>query len=93
MVITFLSIVLFSGAIECQLPMDKLEALKAEITGMLSLRKVKLWTLQSLLGKLNFVCRILPMGRVFFRWLSASTAGIRSPKHFVRLVKAHREDL
>lgn len=65
MVITFLGIVLNSGAMECRLPLDKLEALKVEIMGMLGLRKVQLGVLQSLLGKLNFVCRILPMGGCF----------------------------
>lgn len=33
------------------------------------------------------------MGRVFCRWLSASTGRVESPKHFVRLTKEHREDL
>ncbi|XP_040197615.1 solute carrier organic anion transporter family member 1C1-like [Rana temporaria] len=47
---TFLGITLDSMAMECRLPEDKLEAMKAEIRGMLGVRKVKLRALQSLLG-------------------------------------------
>ena len=90
---TFLGITLDSMAMECRLPEDKLEAMKAEIRGMLGVRKVKLRALQSLLGKLNFACRILPMGRVFSRRLSAATAGVSSPNHFVTLGRVLREDL
>ncbi|XP_077349935.1 integrase/recombinase xerD homolog [Lithobates pipiens] len=78
---------------ECRLPVDKLEALKGEIRRLVGVRKVQLRTLQSVLGKLNFACRIIPMGRVFSRRLAASTGGVVSPKHFVSLSKAHREDL
>ncbi|XP_040211442.1 uncharacterized protein LOC120942272 [Rana temporaria] len=92
-VIQFLGIVIDSEAMECRLPADKLEGLKEEVRGMIGMRKVQLRALQSLLGKLNFACRILPMGRIFCRRLAASTAGVRLPNHYVRLVKEHREDL
>lgn len=92
-VIIFLGIILDSEAMECHLPEDKLEDLKQAIRGMLGKHKVQLRVIQSLLGKLNFACQILPMGRVFCRRLSVSTAGIMSPKHFVRLLKVHRKDL
>ncbi|XP_077342712.1 uncharacterized protein LOC143987679 [Lithobates pipiens] len=92
-VISFLGIVLDSEAMECLLPEDKLEALKGEVRGLVGMRKVQLRTLQSVLGKLNFACRIIPMGRVFSRRLAASTGGAVSPKHFVRLSRDHRADL
>lgn len=92
-VISFLGIVVDSEAMECQLPEEKLRALQAEIRAIVGLCKVQLRTLQSVLGKLNFACRIIPMGRVFSRRLSASTGGVESPKHFVRLNKDHRDDL
>lgn len=55
--------------------------------------KVKLWDLQSLLGKLNFACRIMPMGRVFCKRLAAATAGVSALHHFVHIGRDHREDL
>lgn len=64
-----------------------------EIQGILGLQKIQLQKPQSLLGKLNFACRIIPMGRVFCRRLSAATAGGRSPTHFICITREHREDL
>ena len=92
-VLSFLGIVVDSEAMECRLPEDKLGALRAEIEGVLGLRKIQLRSLQSLLGKLNFACRIMPMGRVFCRRLSAATSGVKLPTHFVRLNREHRDDL
>lgn len=43
---------------------------------------------KSLLGKLNFAWRVIPMGWVFCRRLSMATAGVSSPLHFVRLSSA-----
>lgn len=92
-VLSFLGIVIDSEAMECRLPEDKLVALRREIRTTVALRKIQLRGLQSLLGKLNFACRIIPMGRVFCRRLSAATAGIRSPHHFIRMTSEHRADL
>lgn len=58
----FLSIVLDSNAMECHLPEDKLVALKMKLHGILGLRKIQLRMLQSLLGKLSFAWRIIPIG-------------------------------
>lgn len=46
------------------MPRGKLEDLQKEIREIHGLRKVQLRTLQSLLGKLNFACGIIPMGQV-----------------------------
>ncbi|XP_077309137.1 uncharacterized protein LOC143928250 [Lithobates pipiens] len=92
-VLSFLGIVIDSAAMECRLPDDKLADLQRAIREIQGRRKVQLTTLQSLLGKLNFACRIIPMGRVFCRRLSAATAGVRAPTHFIRLTEEHRDDL
>lgn len=89
----FLGIIIDTIAMECRLPLDKLEDLKEEVAGALRGKKIQLRALQSLLGKLNFACRIMPMGRVFCRRLAAATAGVRAPHHYIRLVQDHREDL
>ncbi|XP_077338353.1 uncharacterized protein LOC143983017 [Lithobates pipiens] len=91
--LNFLGIVIDSMAMECRLPENKLRDLQAELAGMQGRPKVQLRALQSLLGKLNFACRIIPMGRVFCRRLSGATAGVTAPTHFVRLRREHREDL
>lgn len=91
--IKFLGIMIDSERMECRLPEDKLQDLRDQVGRAKVARKLRLRDLQSLLGKLNFACRILPMGRVFCRRLSMATAGVRAPAHFVRLTASLREDL
>ncbi|XP_040186277.1 uncharacterized protein LOC120918659 [Rana temporaria] len=91
--LSFLGIVIDSQAMECRLPPDKVENLRLAIRDFLGRNKVTLRELQSLLGKFNFACRIIPMGRVFCRRLSAATAGVKSPRHFIRLTRELKEDL
>ncbi|KAM3924714.1 uncharacterized protein RB166_008052 [Leptodactylus fuscus] len=78
---------------ECRLPEDKLVQLRREVQGACGRKKLRLQELQSLLGKLNFACRILAMGRVFCRRLAAATGGVRAPHHYVRLGRELRGDL
>ena len=92
-VLSFLGIMIDSEAMECRLSADKVENLRLEIRGLLGRDKVQLRALQSLLGKLNFACRIIPMGRVFCRRLSAATAGVRAPRHYIRLTGELKADL
>lgn len=92
-VLSFLGIVIDTDKMECRLPEDKLSALRVEVERAARLRKIKLRELQSLLGKLNFACRIIPMGRIFNRRLAAATAGVFAPHHYVRLGAELRGDL
>lgn len=84
-VVKFLGIVIDAERMECRLPDDKLRELKEVVRGAEGKRKLRLKELQSLVGRLNFACRIIPMGRVFCRHLSMAMAGVRSQRHFVRL--------
>ncbi|KAM9319605.1 uncharacterized protein PAF06_003991 [Gastrophryne carolinensis] len=77
----------------CRLPADKVQDLETGLEGILGLRKIRLKQLQSVLGKLNFACRVLPMGRVFMRRLSLATVGIKEPHHFIRLTAELKEDV
>lgn len=72
---------------------SKLVALRREVTDMAGRQRVRLRELQSLLGKLNFVCRIIPMGQIFCRLLSLAMAGVSAPRHYVRLTQNLRADL
>ncbi|XP_066431505.1 uncharacterized protein [Eleutherodactylus coqui] len=91
--LSFLGITIDSEAMECRLPEEKLRNLQEELGAARVAKKITLKGLQSLLGKLNFACRIMPMGRVFSRRLAAATAGIRAPHHFIRLGVSHKADL
>ncbi|XP_044128316.1 uncharacterized protein LOC122921997 isoform X1 [Bufo gargarizans] len=89
----FLGIVIDTVRMECRLPADKLLDLRREISQAIGREKIRLRELQSLLGKLNFACQIMPMGRIFCRRLAAATAGVSAPYHFIRLRKELKGDL
>ncbi|KAM9329440.1 uncharacterized protein PAF06_002568 [Gastrophryne carolinensis] len=74
-VIQFLGIEIDTVGRVCRLPREKIDDLVEGLEGDLAVRKVTLQQLQSILGKLNFACRVLPMGRVFTRRLSLATVG------------------
>ncbi|CAJ0956117.1 unnamed protein product [Ranitomeya imitator] len=93
-VLNFLGIEIDTVAMECRLPADKLTELRQDVVNPIGLKKINLRSLQSLLGKLNFACRIMPMGRAFCRRrLSLATVGVKSSLHFIRTKKEFRDDL
>ncbi|KAM3916024.1 uncharacterized protein RB166_015396 [Leptodactylus fuscus] len=92
-VLNFLGLTIDTVAMECRLPVDKLAELRGLVKRACRLKKLQLKELQSLLGKLNFACRIMPMGRVFSRRLAAATAGVLVPSHYIRLGWELRGDL
>ena len=49
--------------------------------------------LQSLIGILQFACRIIAPGRTFLRRMISLTSGIKQPYHFVRLNTDFYKDL
>lgn len=92
-VIRFLGFVIGTDRMECRLLEEKLGELKAALGNVLGCRKLVLRDLQSLLGKLAFACRVLPMRRFFCHRLAMATAGMRSLRHFVCLTLDLSEDL
>lgn len=91
--LSFLGIEIDTIAMEFRLPEEKLARLQTQIDSSLAAKKVTLKFLQSLLGLLNFACKIMPMGRVFSRRLSLATVGVKKPNHFIRLSKVLKDDL
>ncbi|XP_077778992.1 uncharacterized protein LOC144326320 [Podarcis muralis] len=90
---TYLGIELDTMAQTSRLPSEKLVAVKELISQILPLRKITLKQIQSLLGHLNFACRVVSPGRPFCGRLVKLSAGLRSPHHRVRLSKAVKADL
>nr|XP_034965330.1 uncharacterized protein LOC118082278 isoform X1 [Zootoca vivipara] len=91
--ITYLGIELDTVAQTSRLPSEKLTALKRTITDTLPLKKVTLKQIQSLLGHLNFACRVISPGRPFCSRLARLSAGLRASHHRVRLNKGVKSDL
>lgn len=78
---------------ECRLPADKLVDLRSWVDRLQCRRKATVREIQSLLGKLNFACRVIVMGRVFCRRLGKLLMGALAPHHHVRLPTDVRDDL
>ena len=65
--ITFLGIELDSMAMRAKLPQDKVSKIRDLLAQYMRRRKVTLVELQSLLGLLNFACKVIRPGRAFLR--------------------------
>ena len=92
-VITFLGIELDSVKMESRLPLYKVEKIKKLLNEFMGLQKVTLKQLQSLLGVLNFACRVIIPGRPFSRRLIYLTRGVDKPHHHLRLNHEAKADL
>lgn len=75
------------------LPIDKVETLKSLLLTTMNRRKITLLQLQSVLGHLNFACKVIKPGRCFLRRLYDLTCGKSNPNHYIKLNKDCRADL
>ena len=91
--LVFLGILIDSTLMECSLPPDKLSELVAELLTWSSRKKCLKRELLSLIGKLNFACRIIPAGRIFLRRLIDLFTTARLPLHHVSLNTEARRDV
>ena len=91
--LTFMGLELDSIAMEARLPRDKLEKIRTLLAQHTRKRKIKLKDLQSLLGLLNFCCKVVVPGRCFLRRLYDLTKSVSNPSHRITLTKESRKDL
>ena len=80
-------------AMEARLPADKLENLSILLTKYKHRRKITLCELQSILGHLNFACKVVKPGRCFLRRLYDLTCGKVKKQHYIKLHSEARADL
>ncbi|XP_060587839.1 uncharacterized protein LOC132743320 [Ruditapes philippinarum] len=76
-----------------RLPNDKLVDLRQKIIIAINAKKISLKDMQSLLGSLNFACRVIAPGRAFCRRLIDATIGVIKPHHKIRVSANMRKDL
>ncbi|XP_069131881.1 uncharacterized protein [Argopecten irradians] len=91
--LTFLGIELDSDLMVARLPMDKVFKARDLLATFLSRKKVTLRELQSLIGLLNFACKVISPGRIFLRRLINLTCGVQQPHHYVRSTRQAKADL
>ena len=76
-----------------KLPRDKLSVLRAKLIAMSKRKKASLREVQSLVGSLQFSCRVISPGRTFCRRLINLTLGKSNPNHLIRLNSKARKDI
>lgn len=89
----FLGITLDSVRMLAYLPQDKLSQARTLIENWRKRSSCKLKELQSLIGVLQFACRVVAPGRTFLRRMISLTRGIKQPYHFVKLNAGFYKDL
>ena len=89
----FMGVLLDSNKMEARLPLDKLTRAK-ETLQLWSLRKsATLQELQSLVGTLQFACRVVVPGRAFLRRIISLTKGVSNPRWHIKLNAEFRKDV
>ena len=91
--IEFMGIVLDSIRMEARLPQDKLSRIYELLTSFRKRRSVRLVELQSLIGTLQFACKVVVPGRTFLQRAINLTKGVPSRFHHIRLNKEFFRDL
>ena len=91
--LSFLGIELDVVRMEARLPQDKLDKCKALVASAFQASNITLHQLQSLIGTLNFACRVVSPGRTFLRRLINLTIGKKSPYYRIHLNSQAKADL
>ena len=78
---------------ELRLLSEQLQKLQLQLDHILHKDKITLLQLQSLLGSLNFVCRVVRPGRVFLRRLYDASTLVKRQYHKIRTNKSMKDDL
>ena len=89
----FLGITLDSVPMLALLPTDKLDRARTLLQTWRKRSSCQLKELLSLIGILQFACRVIAPGCTFLRRLIALTCGMKQPYHFVRLNAGSNKDL
>ena len=86
-VLEFMGIILDSVRMEARLPDDKLTRIKDLLESFTNRQSARLVELQSLIGTLQFACKVVVPGRTFLQRIINLTRGVPSRFHHVRLNK------
>ena len=80
-----MGIILDSHKMEARLPVDKVERIKTALCEFRSKPSTTLQELQSLIGTLNFACKVIAPGRPFLQRMIALTRDVKKPHHHIKL--------
>ena len=92
-VLQFLGILLDSIRMEARVPEDKVQCLRSELSDWSTRKSATLQEIQSLIGILNFACKVVPPGRPFLQRTMHLTGKVNKPYHHIKLNAGFREDI
>ena len=92
-VLEFMGIELDSVRMEARLPRNKLSRMSAMFDSFQTRRSMRLIELQSLIGTLQFACKVVVPGRTFLQRMINLTRGVPSRFHHIRLNREFLKDL
>ena len=92
-VLEFMGIVLDSVRMEARLPDDKLTRIRDLLASFKKRRSARLVELQSLVGTLQFACKVVVPGRTFLQRIINLTSGVPSRFHHIRLNREFFKDI
>ena len=92
-VLEFMGITLDSVLMQARLPEDKLDNARVMLSSWSSRKWCFLRDLQSLIGTLQFACRVISPGRPFMQRIINFTRGLSNFNHRIRLNNEFRKDI
>ena len=92
-VLEFWGIELDSNTMDDRLPKDKVEKVRKELDAWLNRKSATLQELQSLIGLLNFGCKVVPPGRPFLQRMIILTRGVKQSHHHIKLNEGFHKDV
>ena len=89
----FMGIILDTSKMEARLPSDKVERIRTSLACFQGKKSCTLKELQSLIGTLNFACKVVPPGRPFLQRMIELTRNVSQPHHHIKLSSGFFKDL
>lgn len=89
----FLGIEIDTDQMCIRIPREKILELRGLLEALIVRKKVKVRTLESLVGKLNFFSKAVRGGRAFNRRFYDAMIGISNPDFYIRLNSAVKQDM
>ena len=92
-ILEYLGIILDTHKMEARLPMEKVARITSILDSFLERKTCTKQELLSLLGHLNFACRVIYPGRAFVSYLISLSTTVKKLHHYVKISQECRLDI
>lgn len=91
--VTFLGVRVDSVSMSCSIPEEKITKIRYELVKFADRKRASKNQLQSLVGKLSWVARVVPAGRIYLRALIAGITKLKLARHKLVLTTEMLQDI